>query len=85
MTPPYPLTCVAKTTKGDRCENPLEYGAQNGTWQIQPETGFRVYEIRVNDQQRWLDQHCLTHHPDPVHGDYCPPGWRLYEPGTDAA
>lgn len=85
MTAPYPLACVAKTTKGDRCENPLEYGAQDGTWQDHTEAGFQVYVIRAGEQQRWLDQHCKRHHPDPVQGDYCQPGWRLFEPGSDAA
>lgn len=77
MTVGHPLTCVARTTAGVRCKNPMEYGEQNGTWRIHEGTGLQVYD--VGDGQRWPAQHCPKHDA-PDTPDHWPPQWQPYDP-----
>ncbi|MEU7377820.1 hypothetical protein [Streptomyces albidoflavus] len=69
---PHALQCVAATKKGGRCLNPVEYGQILGFHEFQLGSSGYVeaygspgrYDSGV-DVDRWLAQHCTTHHsPD---------------------
>jgi hypothetical protein len=64
----HALRCVARTRKGDRCQNYVEYGQVLGFHEFQLGSAGYVeaygsrggHDSRV-DVDRWLAQHCTTH------------------------
>ncbi|MER6655240.1 hypothetical protein ABT248_32465 [Streptomyces sp. NPDC000971] len=87
----HALQCVARTRKGDRCQNPVEYGQILGHHEFQlgsagyvqaygspwgPDTGV--------DVDRWLAQHCTTHDSPDV-TDAAVPELRRFNVRRDAS
>ncbi|WP_229376978.1 hypothetical protein [Streptomyces spirodelae] len=65
--------CVARTRKGGRCQNPIEYGQVMGFREFQLGPAGYVYAYGCYgphgavDDDRWLAQHCTLHDtPDVV-------------------
>lgn len=76
---PHPLHCVARTTSGERCRNPLEFGQTGASITLTTAMGSEVAVYDIGENPRWMSQHCTTH-DDPATEDYCPPLWRPYDP-----
>ncbi|WP_328843023.1 hypothetical protein [Streptomyces sp. NBC_00258] len=60
----HALQCVARTTKGSRCQNPVEYGQVFGFHEFQlGSAGYaEAYGPGVGAiADRWLAQHCTLH------------------------
>lgn len=79
----FALQCVARTTKGRRCKNPVEYGQIAGWPELRSTRGvITAYDLGGLDHaesRRWLGQHCQVHdRPDVV--DFEAPGWEPFDP-----
>ncbi|MGG2463819.1 hypothetical protein ACO0M4_29160 [Streptomyces sp. RGM 3693] len=63
----HDLQCVARTKKGGRCQNPVEYGQVLGIHEFQLGAAGYVEaygtprRIETADADRWLAQHCTLH------------------------
>lgn len=84
----YELQCVARTRRGPRCRNVIEYGQITNWTPMRSTHGLiTVYDLSgLPDAtlQRWREQHCELHDsPDTV--DFCSPEWEPFDAVRHAA
>ncbi|MFJ5548661.1 hypothetical protein [Streptomyces sp. NPDC093225] len=86
----HALRCVARTTKGDRCRNPIENGQVLGVREFQLGTAGYVSayghygQAGAVDADRWLAQHCSVHDAPGVL-DHDAPELRRFDITRDAS
>lgn len=97
---PYPEAsrCVARTSAGHRCRNPIDYG-QPTRWYEWPVTGGAVsgFDLDRDDElflrrdpdpaalrRRWLEQRCMTHCGASA-VNHTEPEWTIFDPARDSA
>ncbi|MFD7685600.1 hypothetical protein [Streptomyces sp. NPDC059781] len=86
----HALQCVARTRKGSRCQNPVEYGQLLGLHEFQLGSAGYVQAYGhpgagdTVDADRWLAQHCTLHDtPDVI--DCETPELRRFDIARDVA
>ncbi|MFK8851419.1 hypothetical protein [Streptomyces sp. Ac-502] len=86
----HDLQCVARTKKGTRCRNPIEYGQMLGFHAFRlGDAGYveaygSLGQGDAVDADRWIAQHCLVHDaPDVI--DCGPAELRRFDIVRDAA
>lgn len=82
--------CSAKTAKGKRCKNPIEYGQVAGWLPVSIDNIGQVeaYDLRTgrlgavtaDGAERWLAQRCEGHWPDAVGATE--PEWEPFDSAT---
>jgi hypothetical protein len=95
---PEASRCIARTTAGDRCRNPIDYG-QPTCWYEWPVAGGVVsgFDLDRDDElflrhtpdaatlrRRWLEQRCGIHYGTSAVNS-TEPEWRIFDPARDSA